>query len=101
MCFLGSYRRMHAHRHTQGWNESKALLSKSRECVVLSGAKQIQIRADAVLRATLETEKQKTSSRACCLDLLSYLPGGRLTFLRHVLSCIFPHSSSLFCLEGG
>lgn len=40
----------------QGWNEPEALLSKLREYVVLSGAEQIHIRADTVLRDTLEAE---------------------------------------------
>lgn len=42
--------------HAQGWDEPKALLSKLREYVALSGAKKIHIRADTVLRDTLEAE---------------------------------------------
>lgn len=105
----------HAHRHTQRRKESEALLSKSRECAVLGGAKQIQSRADTILRDTLETGWEEWSLGVSTVSLRSrrqapkpdvwglpsYVPGGKRAFLWHVLSCIFPHSSSLFCLEGG
>jgi hypothetical protein len=102
--------------HIQRGNESKVLLSKLRECVELNGAKKIQTRAEAILRDTLEDgggrkewrlgvrsmsfRSRGHAQEPAAWGLPSYFPGGRLAFLWHVPSCIFPCSSSLF-LPGG
>ena len=83
---------------------------------MLCGTKEMQRRADAaVLRDTLETErggmgpgdeecvpqKQKTSSRACCLGFTETF-AWRKTCIP--VACAFlhlSHSISLLCLEGG
>lgn len=99
---------MLVHTVTQGWKESKDLLSKLKEYVVLGGAEHIQVRADAMLREPRKLGQEGWElgkrSRACrsggqalepaVWGLPSSLPGGRLTFLGHVPSCAFPASKS-------
>lgn len=94
------------HRHTRGWNESEALLSKSRECVVLCGAKQIQSRATPswgtskklrVGRAGSGSEecvpqKEKTGSRACCSAFTKLFAWRKACIL---VACAFLHPPSL------